>query len=445
MTAFSPGRRLLLAGIAGFAATGFAPFGRPASEFGLRPDTEDDQSAILQNAIDAVAGEGGTLLLPPGRYRAAGLVVPQAGIALVGVPGRSRIVLSGAGQPLLGGQGAGRLDLSGVVFDGAQMQADDGVAALLAFSDVGRLELEGVEIVGAGGTGLRVQRCGGRVRACDLSGHRYAGIWSTDAAGLSITDNAVSDCGNAGILVYRDQEGPDGTIVSGNRIARIGAEDGGTGQYGNGVNVYRAGDVMVTGNHVSECAFSAIRSNAGSNVRISGNTCLASGETAVYSEFGFAGAVIADNIVDGAAIGISIANFNEGGRLAVCSGNLLRNLVDSVPYEGEGYGIGISVEADTAVSGNVVEDAELAGLQLGYGPYLRNVAATGNVIRRTRRGVAVSVVDGAQATLIAGNIFEGTSEGAVVGMRWQEAATEDLARPDAEAFEHLRIEGNTVR
>ena len=36
--------------------------------------------------------------------------------------------------------------------------------------------------------------------------------------------------------------------------------------------------------------------------------------------------MIANNIVDDAAMGISVTNFNEGGRLAVVQGNLIRNV-----------------------------------------------------------------------------------------------------------------------
>ena len=40
----------------------------------------------------------------------------------------------------------------------------------------------------------------------------------------------------------------------------------------------------------------------------------------------FEGAMIANNIVDTAAMGVSVTNFNEGGRLAVVQGNVIRNL-----------------------------------------------------------------------------------------------------------------------
>ena len=36
--------------------------------------------------------------------------------------------------------------------------------------------------------------------------------------------------------------------------------------------------------------------------------------------------MIANNLVDKAATGVSVTNFNEGGRLAVVQGNLIRNL-----------------------------------------------------------------------------------------------------------------------
>ncbi|MFP3387134.1 hypothetical protein, partial [Tritonibacter sp. SIMBA_163] len=76
-----------------------------------------------------------------------------------------------------------------------------------------------------------------------------------------------------------------------------------------------------------------------------------------YSEFGFEGAIVTGNLVDGAANGINIANFNEGGRLAIVANNIIRNISLTGPYEHDsvGFGIGIGVEADTVVSGNVIE------------------------------------------------------------------------------------------
>lgn len=65
--------------------------------------------------------------------------------------------------------------------------------------------------------------------------------------------------------------------------------------------------------------------------------------------------------------GISIANFLEGGRLAVVSNNLIRNLSTEATYKPEvaGFGFGIAAEADTIVTGNVIETASKFGILLG--------------------------------------------------------------------------------
>ena len=91
----------------------------------------------------------------------------------------------------------------------------------------------------------------------------------------------------------------------------------------------------------------------------------------------------------------------------------------------------------------VVEGAPRYGFLIGWGPFLRNVAATGNVVRAAREGFAVSVVEGAGSVVIADNIIDG-AERAVVGYRWADAVTGDLARGDAGRFRHLRVEKNLV-
>jgi uncharacterized secreted repeat protein (TIGR03808 family) len=166
---------------------------------------------------------------------------------------------------------------------------------------------------------------------------------------------------------------------------------------------------------------------------------------ALYVEFSFEGALVANNLVDGAAFGISLANFAEhGGRLAVVAGNVVRNIsgVPRLPRGAPLVGTGISAEADTALTGNVVENAA-RGLSLGFGPYLRDVAATGNVIRATAIGIAVSVVEGAGPALITNNLITGATRGAILGMRWDAIATGELAEgAEAAAFPWLTIEGN---
>ena len=211
-----------------------------------------------------------------------------------------------------------------------------------------------------------------------ITGAADNALFCNDSRGLVIAANMIAKSGNGGIRVFQSDKRYDGALIADNRIEDTAARAGGSGENGNAINVFRAGDVIVRGNHIRNAAFSAIRGNSASNIQILGNSCTGLDEVAIYSEFGFQGAVVADNVIDGAETGISIANFNEGGRLATVRGNIVRNLRTQRPGEA---GNGISVEADTVVSGNVIEGAPLAGIAAGWGQYLRNVAITGNVVR----------------------------------------------------------------
>ncbi len=141
-----------------------------------------------------------------------------------------------------------------------------------------------------------------------------------------------------------------------------------------------------------------------------------------------------------------MANFNEGGRLSTCANNVIRNIHDNVPYEDDAHiqGIGISVEADTAVTGNVIEKTKNFGILIGWGPYLRNVVANANVIRATRTGVYVSVVEGIGSARITDNVFSKIEKSAIVGYRWHEAVTGDLAAPGSQTFPTLAIADNSI-
>jgi uncharacterized secreted repeat protein (TIGR03808 family) len=191
-----------------------------------------------------------------------------------------------------------------------------------------------------------------------------------------------------------------------------------------------------------------VRGNAASNIAITGNIITQVGEVALYAEFGFEGAMIANNTVDQAAIGIAVTNFNEGGRLGVVQGDLIRNLTSRRPAgtdPNDGAGIGIAVEADTAVTGNVVESAPFAGIVLGFGRFLRDVAATGNVVRRANIGIAVSVTNGAGSALIANNVISEFIRGAIMGMDHRTVVGDDLGKGGAEKYANLTISGNRTR
>jgi uncharacterized secreted repeat protein (TIGR03808 family) len=414
------------------------------ASLGLRVNAVEDQSKAFQRAIDYAAAASAVLHLTPGFYRAGGLKLPPHA-AIAGVAGATRIVMS-AGPPLMSATGSDHISIIGLTLDGGDIPLR-GRHGLIDLAHGRAVRIADCEIVNAAGNGISLEAIEGDVTGNTLTA-ADAAIFSLDALALRISGNHVRGAGNNGILVWRSEPGDDGTLVVDNRIDSIMNKAGGSGEYGNAVNVFRADNVIVRGNRIRNAAFSAIRGNKASNLQILGNTCTGLGEVALYAEFGFEGAVIANNIVDGAAVGVSVTNFNQGGRLAVVQGNLIRNLIAQRPAgtdPNDDSGIGIGVEADTLVSSNVVENAAHTGIAAGWGPYLRDVAISANMVRGADYGITVSVAPGAGTSLIADNLISGARQGAIVGMEWKKPVTGDLSKDGAARYAQLTINGNRVR
>jgi uncharacterized secreted repeat protein (TIGR03808 family) len=427
------------------AARPTAELGLDATNFGLRPGSPDDQSGVLQRAIEETARTRAPLALAPGVYRVGNLRLAP-GTQLVGTRGATRLVLT-QGPSLVWGAGADHVTLSGLTLDGGSLPLPQ-QRGLVQLERCEALKIADCELKGSGQNGLVCAASGGEVIDSVFADTADAAIHALDSTGLLIARNRISIAGNNGIQVWRSMEGDDGSMVVDNRIDKVANRAGGSGQYGNGINVFRAANVLVRGNRIDSCAFSAVRGNAASNLHVEGNGITDAGEVALYAEFGFEGAVVANNSIDRAAIGISITNFNAGGRLAVVQGNIIRNLLAKRPVgtdPGDSAGVGIAVEADTAVAGNIVENAPTAGIMLGWGNYLRDVAVSGNVVRKADIGIAVSVVPGAGTALIANNLISQTLRGAIVGMARSQAVTGDLSRDGVGQFAHITLSGNRVR
>ena len=355
----------------------------------LRSDPVADQTALLAELIADASRRDEPLALPSGTFVVSELKLPKR-LVLLGAAGTTRLICTGSRAIVA--QDAEHLTLDGIVFDGRSALLDPDCRGLIDLRGVDRLSLQNCRILDEHAHGLALEGVAGRVERCMVEQARDAGIYALASRGLTIAGNSVADCGNGGILVHRASAGEDGTVVAGNRVARISAAAGGTGQNGNGINVFRADGVAVSGNMLTDCAFSAIRANTAGNVRIIDNTCLRSGETAIYVEFASTGAVVASNIVDDAANGIAMVNFDQGGRLGVCAGNLVRNLRASGPYPADppGFGIGIAVEADCAVTGNVVRGRRALWRQSRLGSVPAQRGGHRQSDPPTRTGIGVS-------------------------------------------------------
>ena len=414
-----------------------------ANKLGLVANSPDDQSGPLQDALLKASAEGRPLFLPPGTYLAGNLQVPS-NLTIEGVPGAS-VLAAAAGSAVLRVAGSAYVSLVGLSFGpgaGGPADADSGLVEIEAS---GNVSLVNCTFQGGLANGLMVRDASASISNCDFSGHALAAIFSIDSRGLDISKSHVTGCGNGGILIWGSKNRHDGSIISGNSISGIGWTNGGNGQNGNGINVFRSDDVIIADNQIADCAFSAIRLNSTNNVAVTGNLCRNSGEVAIFSEFAFTGSVISSNIVDGAAMGISITNLDQGGRLAVCSGNIVRNIRADSAVNPDTRPVGIYAEADTVISGNTVDTVPGIGILAGYGPFLRNVVIANNLLYGTDTGIAASVVqDPAPGPVrITGNLIGGAREHAIVGMQWENLVSDDLVR-DAAKYPHITVSDNTV-
>jgi uncharacterized secreted repeat protein (TIGR03808 family) len=419
--------------------------GRDVTQYGVRPNSPDDQTRALQRAIDDAARARTPLALPPGIYRTGPLEL-SSGAQLIGVRGATKFLFAG-GPSLFTFQGGNSIGLIGLTLDGAgiPLPTRRGLLHGLGGRD---LRVTDCEITASGGNGIWLENVSGAVIGNIISHIAGTAIVSFDAQGLLVAQNTIQDTNDNGIEILRTAIGDDGTQVIDNRIEDIKAGPGGSGQYGNAINAFRAGNVIVRGNRIKNCDYSGVRGNSASNIQITGNSISGVREVALYSEFSFQGAVIANNTVDGAATGVSVCNFNEGGRLSVVQGNVIRNLLPKRPIgtaPDDDAGVGIYVEADTSVNGNVIENAPSFGIVAGWGKYLRDVAITGNVIRNAFIGIGVSVAPGAGTALVNNNMISGVPRGAVVGLDHAKPVTPDLAAEGAQRFAQVVMGTNAVR
>jgi uncharacterized secreted repeat protein (TIGR03808 family) len=419
--------------------------GRDATQYGVRPNSPDDQTRALQRAIDDAARAQMPLALPPGIYR-TGLLKLSSGTQLIGVRGATTLIFSG-GASLLSSEGVDHIGLSGLTLDGGNIKLPTR-RGLIHCMQARDLRISDCTVLNSGNNGIWLENVAGVISGNTLSNIFSTAIVSFDAQGLMVSQNTIQGARSNGIEILRNAIGDDGTLVLDNRIEDIKAGPGGSGQYGNAINAFRAGNVIVSGNRIRNCDYSAVRGNSASNIQISGNSVSDVREVALYSEFAFEAAVIAGNTVDGAAVGVSVCNFNEGGRIAVVQGNIIRNLKPKRPIgtaPDDDAGVGIYIEADAAVTGNVIENAPSFGIIAGWGKYLRDVAITGNVIRNTFIGIGVSVASGAGTALVSNNMISGTPRGAVVGLDHAKPVTPDLAADGAQRFAQVAISSNAVR
>ena len=228
--------------------------GRDITQYGVRPGSPDDQTKVLQRAIDEAARAQAPLALPPGVYR-TGMLRLQSGTQLIGVRGATRLVFSG-GASILSGEGAGSIGLTNITLDGGgiPLPTRRGLVHCVGGRDI---RIADCEIIGSGGNGIWFENVSGDISGNIIINTATSAIVSFDAQGLLVSRNTIAGTNDNGIEILRTAIGDDGTQVIDNRIEDITAGPGGSGQYGNAINAFRAGNVIVRGNRIRNCDYSA--------------------------------------------------------------------------------------------------------------------------------------------------------------------------------------------
>src|SRR3990170_7538613 len=229
------------------AAPPTSALGRDATQYGVRPGSPDDQTKALQRAIDEAARAQVPLALPPGVYR-TGMLRLQNGTQLVGVRCATKLVFTG-GASMLQSQGAASIGLSNITLDGGgiPLPTRRGLVHCVSGRDI---RIADCEITGSGGNGIWFENVSGDISGNIISKIAVTAITSFDAQGLLVARNTILDTNDNGIEILRTTIGDDGTLVLDNRIEDIKAGPGGSGQYGNAINAFRAGNVIVRGNRI---------------------------------------------------------------------------------------------------------------------------------------------------------------------------------------------------
>ncbi len=241
------------------------------------------------------------------------------------------------------------------------------------------------------------------------------GLFFLNSDGMQVIACTVQDCANNGIAVHRTERGRARALIAENFVARIQSQSG-DGQNGNGINAYNADEVIITANSIR-------------------------------------GAVVSNNVIDHAVQGISISNWDTGGRMSTVTGNVIRDIFKhaNASNPNSGYAYGISVEADAVVDGNLVEmgtgsDEPNFGILLGWGPYLRDVMVTGNQVRSAGYGISVSTVEGAGSAKISGNLVTGSRYVGICGNRWEDELGIPLTdNGGASLYSHVWLSDNWVK
>lgn len=393
------------------------------------PTLAGDQTAELQARIDAAQAGNGVLNLEAGVYPVATLAVSSS-VVIAGVPGKT-ILQSLNGDTIINVNSASDVVLSGLVFDSRNVPPAakdnlDGKYQLLAWQCSGIL-VETCVFKNTLTSASGFDACTGRVTGNQffdigqiaLRVGRFFGTYPNESSrNMEVSSNLVQRAGNGGIYVFHttEESEEDNTIVTNNHIQQVKSGSG-NGQYGNGIVVFAANNVIVSNNRISDCDYSGIRIVTCKHCQVIGNNVSRSADTAIFVEFAFESVIVGNNLVEDVNFGIQLSG-GDGvlGRTAICSNNIVRNVnrVGTNPQSSNFIGIDI-VSMATSCIGNVIEDVGENEHGPGIGILVMDWAAShghqiqSNMIKTVGCGIGLVLGEGATQVIVTGNTIAAAS------------------------------------
>src|SRR5947209_12072723 len=189
--------------------------GRNVTQYGVRPGSPDDQTRILQRAIDDATRAQVPLALPPGVYR-TGTFWLESGTQLIGVRGATKLIFNG-GASMLVGEDAHSVGLTGITLDGRDipLPARRGLIHCSGGRDFRMIDCE---VAGSGGNAIWLEQVSGDISGNILTKTSATAVVSFDAKGLIVSRNTILGTNDNGIEILRTAIGDDGTLSTDNRI-----------------------------------------------------------------------------------------------------------------------------------------------------------------------------------------------------------------------------------
>jgi len=324
------GRRDVMLGAVGFgvtlaagphllsAADSVAP--RSFKTYRPVPGAGTDQTATLQAALDAAAGSGMPLFLPPDVYSTSRLEL-KSGTHLLGVAGRS-ILRYRDGGALLSVDRAQDIRIEGLVLDGGgRALGQDG--ALLGALEVERIEISNCRFVGSSADGVALERVSARIANCHFADIRRTALVSEESRTVEIAHNHIHACGDHGILVRVSEPGE--VTIANNVVDRAAT----------GIAVRRfnqgGGLAVVRGNCVRDLSFRKCVQSSGTGISIEARAWVSGNVVDNAPGFGIlvgrGEATVTDNRIRNVYIGIGIPADRSGGTARV-TGNAITGAKD---------------------------------------------------------------------------------------------------------------------